>query len=151
MMAKWFVTGFGVGYSPRAPGTAGSLLGMLLFLPIQSMPLHYALLFLALLFVASVYIINFSLASFVRKDPREIVIDEIWAMLLILFMIPSSFIAWILGFILFRFFDIRKPLGIRKAERLPGGWGVIADDLMAAIYAIVILKITYPMIIFLTF
>ena len=145
-IAHLLATGFGVGYIPRAPGTFGSLLGLLIFIPIQSMPYPYPILFLMALFGASVYAINLSLPIFGRKDPREIVIDEIWAILLILFTIPPSWIGWGLGFILFRFFDITKPLPVRKAERLPGGWGVMADDLVAAVFVIVILKIISPLI-----
>lgn len=144
-IARWFATGFGVGYLPRAPGTAGSLLGVLLFLPMRLMPHPYAIPFLALLFIFGVYMTNLSLPLFTRKDPREIVIDEIWAMLLVLFMIPPSLIAWTLGFILFRFFDIKKPSPIREAERLPNGWGVMADDLVAAAYTIALVKMAYAL------
>ena len=145
MIARWFVTGFGVGFLPRASGTAGSLLGVLFFLSIQSVPRPYDLLFLTLLFVLSSYVITFSLPFFQRKDPREIVIDEIWAILVIFFMIPASFVSWTVGFILFRIFDIAKPSPIRALERLPGGWGVMADDFMAAIYTIAIVKILSPL------
>ena len=138
-IARWFVTGLGVGYLPRAPGTAGSLLGVILFIPIQSIPRPYAFLFLTLLFIVSVYTINLSMPFFVRKDPREIVIDEIWAILLVLFMVPSSLVAYFFGFVLFRFFDIAKPIGVREAEHLPGGLGIMADDIIAALYTLLII------------
>ncbi len=140
-IVRWFVTGFGVGYLPIAPGTAGSLLGLLLFLPLQAVRLPYVFLFLLLLLGLGVYTIQLALPLFFKKkDPSEIVIDEIGAMLLILFMLPASAIWWGLGFLLFRLLDITKPLLIRKAEKLPGGWGVMADDLMAAVYTLLILR-----------
>jgi len=148
-ISQWFVTGFGLGYLPRAPGTAGSLLGVLLFLPIESIGRPYAFLLLAILFVVSVKMIDLSLPLFARKDPREIVIDEIWAILFIFFMIPSSLISWTVGFGLFRFFDITKPPPVRQAEALPSGWGVMADDLVAAVYTIVMIEMAYRVLAYL--
>jgi len=136
---RFFVTGFGVGYCPIAPGTAGSILGVLLFLPFQTVPLFYALPVLAILFGMGVYTSNFSFALFGQKDPSKIVIDEIVAILLVLFLLPTSAVLWGLGFLLFRLFDITKPIGVREAENLPGGWGIMADDVVAAIYALFIL------------
>ncbi len=138
---RWFVTGFGIGYSPFAPGTAGSFLGLILFLPIQSISIAYAIPFLFLLSGLGVYAANIALPLFFKsKDPSEIVIDEIVAILFVLFMIPTSPVWWGAGFLLFRFFDIKKPFGIRQFEKLPGGWGIMADDLIAALYTILILQ-----------
>lgn len=141
--SRVFVTGFGAGYCKIAPGTAGSLLGFLLFLPFQKAPLLYAVPALALLFGAGVYTANLSMLLFGEKDPSAVVIDEIVAILLTLFLIPSSFIWWGFGFLLFRLFDITKPPGVREAERLPGGWGIMVDDLIAAIYSILIVWLVY--------
>jgi len=138
-LLQFFVTGFGVGYCPIAPGTAGSVLGVLLFLPFQTVPLLYALPALTLLFGIGVYTTHFSFALFGEKDPPKIVIDEIVAILLILFLLPPSIVWWVFGFLLFRVFDITKPLGIREAETLPCGWGVMADDAIAALYTLLIL------------
>jgi len=143
---KWFVTGFGVGYCPIAPGTAGSILGLLIFLPLQAIPLIYALPCLALLFGAGVYTSGFAFAMFGKKDPSSIVIDEIVAILLTLFLIPASPIWWGIGFLLFRLFDITKPMGIRKVEALPGGLGIMADDIVAALYAVLIIWPTHYLI-----
>ncbi len=134
-----YVTGFGVGYCPIAPGTAGSILGVLLFLPFQTTPLFYALPVLGILFGIGVYTSNFAFALFGQKDPSKIVIDEIVAILLVLFLVPQSVVWWSAGFLLFRLFDITKPIGVREAEYLPGGWGIMADDAIAALYTLLIL------------
>jgi phosphatidylglycerophosphatase A len=140
-IARWFVTGFGIGYFPWAPGTAGTLLGLFIFLLIQPIGPSVALLLVLLFLGVSVYAIHQALPSFPGgKDPSEIVIDEIVAILLILFLLPQSIFWWGGGFLLFRFFDITKPFPIRLLERLPGGWGIMADDLMAALYALGALK-----------
>lgn len=135
------MTGFGVGYCPIAPGTAGSILGFLLFLPFHTAPRLYALPILALLFGLGIYTTHFAFAIFDAKDPSNIVIDEIVAILLVLFLLPptATFIWWVFGFLLFRLFDITKPIGVREAERLPGGWGIMADDIIAALYTLLII------------
>ena len=138
---QWVATGFGVGYLPLFPGTFGSLLGLFLFLPLRSLPpISYALFFL--LFVGlGVYTSDACELLFRKKDAGEIIIDEIAAMLLVLPFLPASAGWWIAGFIAFRFFDIAKPAPIRTFEKLPGGWGVMADDLVAAGYAIILLRV----------
>jgi phosphatidylglycerophosphatase A len=144
-LSKWFVTGFGVGYCPIAPGTMGTILGLILFLPFHTAPLLYVLPALAALFGIGVYTTNFSFALFGQKDPSKVVIDEIVAILFVLFLLPisTSPIWWIAGFLLFRLFDITKPIGVREAEHLPGGWGIMADDIVAALYTLVILWVIY--------
>lgn len=73
------------------------------------------------------------------KDNYKVVIDEAAGMMITLFLIPVDWKYALLGLALFRFFDIVKPLGIRKTEQLPGGWGVMADDALAGIYAHMVL------------
>ena len=70
-----------------------------------------------------------------EHDSGKIVIDELLGMLVALFLLPHKLLYYTLSLILFRFFDIVKPLFIRKLEKLPSGWGVMADDLLAGIYA----------------
>jgi phosphatidylglycerophosphatase A len=76
-----------------------------------------------------------------EKDSRKVVIDEVGGMCVSLFLLPVYIPYIIIGFVLFRFFDIVKPLFIRKSEALPGGWGVMADDLLAGIFTNLILQI----------
>ncbi len=73
------------------------------------------------------------------KDSSKVVIDEFAGMAITLLFIPHSIALLVAGLILFRFFDIVKPLGIRRMEMLPKGWGVMADDLLSGIYALIIL------------
>lgn len=75
------------------------------------------------------------------KDSYRVVIDEVAGMWISVLFIPQSLSLLIAGFILFRFFDIVKPLGVRRMEVFPGGWGVMADDVLAGIYANVVLQV----------
>ena len=137
--AHWVATGFGAGYSPFFPGTVGSLVGFLLFWPLQDLSLFYGGFICVLLFGVGVYTADLSESFFNRKDASQIVIDEIVAMLLVLFLLPGSWGWRLAGFFLFRLFDILKPPPARRCEKLPGGWGVMLDDLWAAGYTVGVL------------
>lgn len=80
-----------------------------------------------------------------KKDDQRIVIDEVAGMLIAVFAVPVTLGYGIAGFILFRFFDIVKPLSIRKVEQLPGGYGVMADDTLAGLYTQLILQAVFLM------
>lgn len=139
--ASWVATGAGVGYFPVVPGTAGSLVGLSLFLLLRNLsPLDYGLL-LVFLFPVGVYTAGLSESFLGRKDAGQIVIDEIYAMLLVPALLPVSWLWWIAGFLLFRLFDIAKPFPIRSFEKLPGGWGIMMDDLSAALYTVLLLRL----------
>ncbi len=75
------------------------------------------------------------------KDSNKVVIDEVAGMCISLLFITPTIVNLLIGFVLFRFFDIAKPLLIRKAEALPGGWGVMADDVLAGLYANILLQL----------
>ncbi len=75
------------------------------------------------------------------KDHGRVVIDEVAGMCITLLFVPVTIKFVLIGLVLFRFFDILKPLGIRQLEKLPGGWGVMADDVLAGIYANIVLQI----------
>lgn len=139
-------TGLGTGYSKVAPGTAGSILGFFLFLPLQKLPLLYALPLCGALFLAGVYTSNLAIHFLGGKDPKSVVIDEIAAIALVLFLAPASLLWQLFGFLLFRVFDITKPPGVREAESLPRGWGIMTDDFIAAIYAIILVRLTHSLI-----
>ena len=83
-------------------------------------------------------------------DAGKIVIDEVVGMWITLWLVPKSLMLYAIGFVLFRVFDILKPLGVRQSQKLPGGWGVMVDDLLAGVYANLILqlfsRILLPMI-----
>lgn len=80
-------------------------------------------------------------ATVTDKDPHQIISDEVITSLLLIWLIPHSILYSIVAFGLFRFFDIRKPLGIKSLERLPGVYGIIADDLLAGFYALIIIRL----------
>lgn len=139
--AVWFSTGGGVGFSPRMPGTMGSLAGLILFIFFRRLSPLWFFLILTVLFLLGVYAADRSEPFFKKKDASEIVIDEILAILFVLFFTLPTALWWLAAFGAFRFFDILKPPPTRLLEKLPGGWGVMMDDVMAAIYSIGLLKI----------
>ena len=135
-------TGLGTGLSPFAPGTVGTILGIPLYLLFALFsPTLYLLSTIAFCFFA-VYISGEAEKLYGEKDPSKIVIDEIAGFLVVMLFVPVSPYTVAAGFILFRFFDILKPYPIRLMEqRLPGGYGVVADDVMAGIYAAIVLQL----------
>ncbi|HRP97737.1 MAG TPA: phosphatidylglycerophosphatase A [Rhodocyclaceae bacterium] len=136
--AHFIALGFGSGLSPRAPGTAGTLLAWALY-PLISAPLSSTLFaaMLASLFVAGVLVAARTGRALGVPDHGAIVWDEMVAMWLVLMFTPAVFAWQAVAVALFRFFDIVKPPPIRWADRrLKGGFGVMFDDLLAAGYAI---------------
>lgn len=128
--------GFGTGLSPRAPGTVGSLLGVLLAAAAIPLPLTGRLLIGATLVIVGVWLCGSAARRVGVHDHPGIVWDEIAAMYLVLQVGPPSIGLWVLGFGLFRLFDILKPWPIRDLDhRLGGGTGIMLDDLAAALYA----------------
>ncbi|NIM90081.1 MAG: hypothetical protein GTO17_03950 [Candidatus Aminicenantes bacterium] len=135
-------TFFGIGFFPLAPGTLTSLTVVILykfFLHNLSWPV-YLLIFLGLFFIGVFVAAEYS-SELGKKDPRKIVIDEACGQLLVLFQLPTSWFLLLLGFFLFRLFDIIKPYPIRKIESLKKGWGIMLDDILAAIYTIIVIRI----------
>lgn len=139
---KVVATGFGSGFAPFAPGTAGTIVAIpvyLVFSPL-SWPL-YLLSTLALTFLA-VYVSQEAEKVFRKKDAPQIVIDEIAGFLWTLFLVSPTLPHVLLGFVLFRFFDIVKVFPARLCQdRLPGGYGVVFDDVVAGIYANIALQV----------
>ena len=135
-------TGCGSGLVPKAPGTAGSLVGLFLALGLFGLGEMAAAVLIAVFLPAAVVIADKAEKHLQKTDPGCIVIDEIAGMLITLFGIPLSAGTAVGGFILFRIFDITKPFPIRYLERrIPGGAGIVADDLAAGIYANLLLRI----------
>ena len=137
-IAALLATGFGSGLSPIAPGTAGSLVGLLIaWLLASHVPILGSWLGLLMsglaLGLLGVAISGPVCRALEAEDPGCIVIDEIagqmWAAAGAVLVPGAPVWAWIAAFVLFRFFDVVKPLGIARLQRLPGGWGVVADDL----------------------
>lgn len=132
-------TFFGLGYCPVAPGTAGSLGAVLLFLPFRPFfTANPALFGAAIAALAAVGILAAAAVARAegREDPSRVVVDEAAGQWLALLLLPV--LSWktiLLAFLLFRAFDIWKPFPAAQSERLPGGVGIMADDLVAGLYA----------------
>ncbi len=132
--------GLGTGLSPVAPGTVGTVLGVVLAFVVQPLSFETQLLVAIALIVSGVWICGESARRVGVHDHSGIVWDEIAAMYLILIMVPVSVGIWALSFALFRLFDIWKPWPIRDLDhRLHGGLGIMLDDLVAALYAALLL------------
>jgi phosphatidylglycerophosphatase A len=139
-VALALATSGGVGYIPFAPGTFGSLAGLLLWwlLP-GSLPVQLTV--IVVIFIVGSWSGSEAERHFASTDPGPVVIDEVLGMLVTLLFNPVGWGGAILGFLLFRASDIIKPYPANKLEQLHGGVGVMADDLMAAIYANLALRI----------
>jgi phosphatidylglycerophosphatase A len=132
-------TGFGVGYIPFAPGTFGSLLGLVVWALVPHDISTQALL-MAVVLVLGIWSGTVAEHHFRVPDPSPVVIDEILGMLVTLFMNPVGWRGAVGAFLLFRVFDVIKPYPANRLERLKGGLGVMADDFMAAVYANLVLR-----------
>jgi len=133
-VALALATVFGVGYIPIAPGTFGSLAGLLLWVLLPESPIAH-LLAIVVLFVAGSWSGSIAERHFGRTDPGQVVIDEVMGMLITLFLNPVGWRGATVAFFVFRAADVVKPYPANQLEKLPGGIGVMADDGMAAVYA----------------
>lgn len=150
LVPRLLATSFGVGFLPLAPGTWGALLAIALWLPLYIW-VSPMVTFWVTLAAAVAYCIAGTWAStesekYWGKDPVAACADETvgqWISLLPLCRGPEVCPWWliIVSLALFRFFDIAKPFGIRRMESLPGGYGMMADDILAALYSVIILEI----------
>jgi phosphatidylglycerophosphatase A len=135
-------TGFGVGYSPIAPGTLGTLLAIPFFLLLSTAASPVYELTLVGFFFLSVWVSGHAERSFRRRDDPRIVIDEMIGFFVTMLWVPGTPLLIILGFFFFRFFDILKPFPIRLLEsKLKGGFGIVLDDILAGVYANIILEV----------
>jgi phosphatidylglycerophosphatase A len=158
IITVWLAQGFGAGRAPFAPGTFGSLVGLLWLMALVSAGNFWSFCVGILLGVAlSVVVCGDAEKILKQHDPPSVVLDEIAA-------VPICFLPWVavawyrfhampaawsffdakhwiytvIIFVLFRFFDVAKPWPVRQSQRLPGGWGVTVDDVLAAIYVALI-------------
>ena len=127
-------TFFGAGFFPLAPGTVASFLAVIIYKYLLSnFAWPYYFLLLVLVVAAGIYLSTIYARYLNVQDPGKIVIDEVAGQLLALFLVTPAWKWLALSFLLFRFFDIVKPLGIKKLERIKWGWGIMADDLAAGL------------------
>jgi len=136
-LATWF----GIGLIPGAPGTYGTLAAVPVVWFIATLGKGYGILFLLGLVPVAVWCAHCAQDILGREDPGEIVIDEVAGFSLTVLCLPPSWLVFGVGVILFRIFDILKPYPIKRVERLGGGLGIVADDLLAGCYAHVCLRL----------
>jgi len=130
---QFAATFFYLGKLPFAPGSWGSLGALILWI---FLPLSYLMQCIIIIILFSLGVISSKKTadSMNDHDPSEVVIDEAVGMGITLFMLPHSLLIYIIAFILFRIFDIFKPSFIYRVQSLPGGWGIMLDDVFAGIF-----------------
>ena len=141
-MFVFLASGCGSGFFPFAPGTVGTIVGVGLYSFLAHLsPFLFLITSIAFVFL-SIWIADRAERQLQKKDPSCIVIDEIAGYFITMVLVPWSWSnAW-LGFVLFRLFDIVKPFPIRRIDRtVPGGWGIVLDDVLAGVYANVVLQV----------
>lgn len=132
--------GFGSGLSPLAPGTAGSLAALVPALALTAVPLWAGAAVVMLAFLVGIYLCGKTARRLGVHDHGGIVWDEFVGLWLVLLVVPLQPAWWLAGFVLFRVFDILKPWPIRWLDqRVAGGFGIMLDDVLAAVYAMVVL------------
>ncbi len=134
-------TVWGVGRLPKAPGTFGTVAAIPLAILTQWGGVWVEWGVLIGVCVVGTWAADEACRILGRKDPSEVVIDEVAGLLLTMIAAPVGWIWFVVGFVLFRLFDIWKPWPVNWLERLPGGWGVMADDLAAGGYAALVITL----------
>lgn len=140
-VAVWIATAGGAGYAPIAPGTAGSAVGVVIYLLTSAWSLQAQALLVIAVTLIGTWASTLAAAHFGKDDPSPVVIDEVAGQLVTYLATGVAWPGAIVGFFLFRVLDIIKPWPANKLESLHGGLGIMADDVMAAIYGNVILLV----------
>ena len=140
---------FGIGNVQHCPGTVGSFVGTILYaITIRKVTILPRSLVMLFILILSLIICDVAEKILKKHDPQEVILDEFVAMPFVFFGVEEYFpkklnvaFIMIIGFIIFRIFDILKPLGINRLQKLPGGIGIVADDIVAAICSNITLKV----------
>lgn len=136
IFARLTATCLGIGHFPLAPGTVTSAVVVLLYkFFLHKLNWSFYLLLFFLLILLGTYVSNIYASALKKEDPRSVVIDEAAGQLLALFLLNPQWIICVASFVLFRFFDIMKPFPIKNVEDFPRGFGIMLDDVVAALYA----------------
>jgi phosphatidylglycerophosphatase A len=147
LIHKLISTSLGFGYFPYGPGTMGAIFGIILWLPLYLWASAELILPITLGLIVVFTILGVWSSTIAEKfwgpDPSRVVMDETVGQWIALLPVTCVSPWWeiLVAFVLFRFFDIVKPLGVRKMESLPGGYGIMADDILAGIYGAIIIVI----------
>ena len=149
-LTRIFATSFGFGYSPFAPGTTGTLPALALFAIWPIWGEWWFLPAAAVIFLLGVPLAAWAERLWKRTDPGHVSIDEVVGYMVTIAFVPTTYplLVAVIGFFVFRFFDIVKPPPTRKLEYLPAGWGVMADDVMAGIYGNILMQITFRLFLY---
>ncbi len=140
-------TGCGVGFFPYGPGTMGALFAIVVWYLLSLLVSMPSLIGITLALVVLFTFLGAWSATVSERywgeDPSRVVIDEVVGQWIVLLAIPANFQLWhvVVALALFRFFDIVKPLGVRKMENFKGGWGIMADDILAGVYGFIVLQL----------
>ena len=142
-MGKFYTaiaTGLFSGFLKPAPGTWGTLLGVLIIFLTKDAFLYVKVSIFVIMYILGTISTSYYIRKYKKKDPAEVVIDEIAAVYFIALFVPFSGLNLFLIFLLFRVFDILKPFPIKILERIDGATGIMIDDIMAAVYSILVLR-----------
>jgi len=137
-------TFFNLGHAPLAPGTWTSLVVVItlyILNPYLNLSIYAQIGGILIVFLIGIPAANQAEIKYKTKDPRPCVIDEVAGQMTTLILIPHSLINYMGAFLLFRFFDIAKPFPIRRIEKIPGGPGIMLDDIMAGLYSLGVLHL----------
>ncbi len=141
-LALWLATVLGIGRIPFAPGTFGSIPGLLLALWLHHLGVWWLEAgVIAVIFAVGIWAADVAERHYQLTDPGPVVIDEVLGMLVTVAFIPVNGTGAVVGFVLFRIFDIIKPFPARNFERLPGGLGIMSDDLMAGVWGQIVMRL----------
>lgn len=132
---------FGIGYIPFCPGTFGTFATIVLYAVLARFSISSQFVTICVIFFIGVRAAQKAEKILNKKDPGVVVIDEAAGYLVTMCFLPFSITAAFTGFFLFRMFDILKPFPIRRLEKIPGGWGIMMDDLLAGIYSSLMLRV----------
>ncbi len=149
--SEYISTLFGIGYFPKAPGTAGTLFAAIVYFILPDQWFYswqnsiFALIVILICSIISVFFISKAEIG-LGHDNGKIVLDEFWGYFIAVLFLPKTLPVIIAAFVLFRIFDILKPEPVDVLQKLPGGWGVMADDIMAGVYSNLILQLAIRVI-----
>ena len=142
--AHFAAFGFGSGCAPKAPGTVGTLMAVLLYLPLQFLDFSAFMLVIALSFVLGVWLCQKASDALGVHDHGDIVWDEFVGYWITMIAAPKGWLPIVLGFVFFRIFDIWKPQPIKYLDQhVHGGLGIMLDDVLAGVFALAVMQALY--------
>lgn len=139
LLVRLIGSGLGTGYSPVAPGTVGSLAALIIWIILPPLSAYQQIIFVGATFFIGVPICT-SMEATYGHDPRQATFDEFVGQWVSLLVLPRTPAYWVASFLIFRALDVWKPFPARASQDLPGGWGVMVDDLVVGVYTCLLLQ-----------